>query len=120
MRSSILALVAVLLGWCFTPTVAQDEAAMRKKCTVTVSYTMRGEDAHVSVTVKNGTKKTLVDPVVRVRFYDKNGTEVTTDAKGYAARIKPGAAKKMETRIWRSISPDAVKATGELDYCVFE
>jgi hypothetical protein len=117
---TILAFIPLALMVLLAPCHAQDETAMRAKCTVSVSYTLRGEDAHVTVTVKNGTKKTLVDPVVRVRFLDKDGNEVTTDAKGYAARIKPGASKKLETRIWRMVSADAAKATGAVEYCVFE
>ncbi len=116
----LLALLPLALAFTTAPCFAQDETAMRAKCAVSVSYALRGEDAHVTVTVKNGTKKTLVDPVVRVRFLDKDGNEVTTDAKGYATRIKPGASKKLETRIWRMVSPDAVKATGAVEYCVFE
>ncbi len=99
---------------------AQDEKAMRKKCTVSVTWTWRGEDATTVVTVKNATKKTLVDPVVRVRFYDKDGAEVSTDAKGYATRIKPGASKRLEARFWSSVDTTAVTAKGEVEYCVFE
>lgn len=97
-----------------------DEKEMRKKCAVTVKWAKRGEDATVTLTIKNATKKTMTDPVVRVRFYDAEGAEVTTDAKAYFAKLKPGTSKRMETRIWSSISPLAESAKGEVEYCVFE
>ncbi|HLP29249.1 MAG TPA: FxLYD domain-containing protein [Candidatus Didemnitutus sp.] len=114
------ALLIVAISFTVQPLVAQDEKAMRKKCTVSVTWSWRGEDATTVVTVKNETKKTLVDPVVRVRFYNKDGAEVSTDAKGYATRIKPGASKRLEARFWSSVDSTAVTAKGEVEYCVFE
>ncbi len=105
---------------CYRPLQSQTDTDLRKKCPVTVTWKLNGEDATVTVTVKNGTKKTLVDPLVRVRFYNKDGLEVSSDAKGYSATIRPGASKKLEARIWRSISPESAKATGEVEYCIFE
>lgn len=116
----LLASLTVVMSINTQPLWGQDEKAMRKKCTVSVTWTWRGEDATTVVTVKNATKKTLVDPVVRVRFYNKEGSEVSTDAKGYAARIKPGASKRLEARFWSSVDTTAVSAKGEVEYCVFE
>ncbi|MBK7412864.1 MAG: hypothetical protein IPI29_09960 [Ignavibacteria bacterium] len=78
----LLVSLAVVVSFNTQPLLGQDEKAMRKKCAVSVTWTWRGEDATTVVTVKNATKKTLVDPVVRVRFYNKEGAEVSTDAKG--------------------------------------
>lgn len=112
----------VVIGLCVFAAVglAQDTAAMLKKCSLTVSWSRRGEDASVTVAVKNGTKKTLVDPVVRVRFYNKDSVEVASDAKMYFNRIKAGATKRMETRIWSLIPHDASYTQGSLDAGVFE
>lgn len=93
---------------------------MLKQCSCSVSWMRRGEDAVVTVTVKNGTKKTLVDPVVRVRFYNADSIEVASDAKMYFTRIKPQASKRLEARIWQLIPPDAAYARGALDAGVLE
>ncbi|MBI2794047.1 MAG: hypothetical protein HYX66_05265 [Ignavibacteria bacterium] len=100
--------------------MAQDTSTMLKQCSCSVSWMRRGEDAVVTVTVKNGTKKTLVDPVVRVRFYNADSIEVASDAKMYFTRIKPQASKRLEARIWQLIPPDAAYARGALDAGVLE
>jgi len=112
----------IILALCLFTTIAlaQDTAANLAKCTVAVSWARRGEDATVTVTVKNTTKKTLVDPVVRVRFYNIDSVEVASDAKMYFSRVKPGASKRMETRIWSLIPTDASYTKGSLDAGVFE
>ncbi|MBK7578521.1 MAG: hypothetical protein IPI24_14045 [Ignavibacteria bacterium] len=115
----LLVSLAVVVSFNTQPLLGQDE----RRCERSVRSRLRGhgaEDATTVVTVKNATKKTLVDPVVRVRFYNKEGAEVSTDAKGYAARIKPGASKRLEARFWSSVDTTAVTAKGEVEYCVFE
>lgn len=99
---------------------AQDDTELFKKCTVTAKWSRRGEDAVVTVTIKNKTKKTLVDPTVRVTFYDKDGEEVTSDAKTYFKSVKRGKSKRMEARIFDYVSEDAVKVECEVESGVFE
>lgn len=114
-RWLVLALCVIV-----TVTVAQDTATLLKKCSATASWSRRGEDASVTVTVKNGAKKTLVDPVVRVRFFNADSVEVSADAKMYFSRIKPGGSKRMETRIWQLVPTDAAYVQASLDAGVFE
>lgn len=112
----------IMILLCFTAAVviAGDTEANYAKCTVTVKWSRRGEDASVTVSVKNGAKKTLVDPVVRVTFFDKDGNKVASDSKAYFARIGKGANKRMETRIWSLIPPEAEKAEGKVEGGYFE
>ena len=102
--------------------LAQADSVHFAKCKVTCSWSRTGEDAVVTVTIKNGSKKTLVDPKVRVTFYDKDGNELTTDAKMYFVRIGPGKSKTMEGRIWDFVSEAAVKekTKSELEGGYFE
>lgn len=104
----------------FVLLLAQDTSKMLNQCTCSVSWARRGEDAVVTVTVKNGTKKTLVDPVVRVRFYNTDSVEVASDAKMYFTRIKPHASKRLEARIWQLVPQEAVYVKSSLDAGVFE
>lgn len=97
--------------------VAQE---LEKSCKVAVSFSRRGNDAVTTVTVTNTTKKRCIDPVVRVRFYDKDGKEVATDAKAYFATIPPKGTKRMEARIFSDIPPEATTAKGALDAALFE
>jgi hypothetical protein len=117
-------IILTLLGVLATPLAAQlsvstpqsDDAA---KCKVTVSWSRRGVDATVSVTVKNGSSKKMKDPVIRVRFYDANGEEVVSDSKAYFVTIGPKASKKLESRIWSDVPPEAKDAKGEVVTAVF-
>lgn len=93
---------------------------LKDKVKVTVSFRKTGTDWPVSVTLKNESGKTFSDPVVRVRFYDKDGQEVSSDAKMYFVTVKKGATKKLETRIWNDVDTTAVSATGSLDTAVFD
>lgn len=117
MRSIALALLLVLSA---TILVAGDTASNLAKCSVKVTWSRRGEDATVTVTVKNGTKKTLVDPSVRVTFFDKDGAQVASDSKTYFVRLGKGANKRLEARIWSLVPPEAVKAEGKVEDGVFE
>ncbi len=117
MRSLI---VIVCLCFGVAAVLAGDTEANYAKCSVTVKWSRRGEDASVTVTVKNGAKKTLVDPVVRVTFFDKDGNQVASDSKAYFARIGKGASKRMETRIWSLIPPEAEKVEGKVEGGYFE
>jgi uncharacterized membrane protein len=102
--------------------MAQTDSAMYAKCKVSVSWSRNGEDAVVTVTVKNGTKKTLIDPLVRVTFYDENDKELTTDAKMYFVRLGPGKSKTMEARFWNYVPLEAVnkKTKGMVEGGYFE
>lgn len=93
---------------------------LKDKVKVTVAFRKSGTDWPVSVTLKNESGKTFSDPVVRVRFFDKDGQEVSTDAKMYFVTVKKGATKKLETRIWNDVDTSAVSATGSLDTAVFD
>ena len=101
---------------------AQPDYELWDECDVKVSWSRNGDDAVVTVTVHNKTKKTLVDPVVRVSFFNEEGDEVASDAKSYFHRIKPGRKKTMKARIWDYVSEDAVKekTTGKLEGGYFE
>ena len=99
---------------------AQDDSELYKKCVVTAKWSRKGEDAVVTVTVKNKTKKTLVDPSVRVTFFDKDGEEVTSDSKTYFKRIKRGKSKRMEARIWDFVPEEAVSVKCEVEGGYFE
>lgn len=113
----ILLLAVMMFG---APLWIRADESLWKKCTVSVTWKRRGDDATVAVTVKNRTKKTLTDPTVRVTFYDKDGKEVAADSKGYAATLRPGASKRMEARIWTSIPAEAASAKGAVDGGFFE
>ena len=95
--------------------VADDTSTLLAKCSVKVTWSRRGEDATVTVTVKNGTKKILVDPSVRVTFFDANGEQVASDSKTYFVRLGKGASKRLEARIWSLVPPEAVKAEGKVE-----
>jgi len=88
---------------------AQSDSELYEKCSVTVSWSRNGEDATVTVTVKNNTKYTLHDPVVRVAFFDKEGNELAADAKAYFKDVPPRKSKRMEARIWDLVPENAVK-----------
>lgn len=110
-----IAVIGILLGSIHV--FAQE---LKDKVKVTVSFRKSGTDWPVSVTLKNESGKTFSDPVVRVRFYNKDGQEVSTDAKMYFVTVKKGATKKLETRIWNDVDTSAVSATGSLDTAVFD
>lgn len=113
-------IITALLCLTAAVSIAGDTEANYAKCSVTVKWSRRGEDASVTVTVKNGAKKTLVDPVVRVTFFDKDGNQVASDSKAYFARIGKGASKRMETRIWSLIPPEAEKVEGKVEGGYFD
>ena len=101
---------------------AQPDYELWDKCDVKVSWSRNGDDAVVTVTVHNKTKKTLVDPVVRVSFFNADSTEVASDAKSYFQRIRPGKKMTMKARIWDYVTEDAVKemTEGKLEGGYFE
>jgi hypothetical protein len=116
--------ILALLGVLATPLAAQlsvstPQSGDAAKCTVTVSWSRRGADATVSVTVKNGSSKKMKDPVIRVRFYDANGEEMMSDSKAYFVTIGPKATKKLEARIWSDVPTEATDARGEVVTAVF-
>lgn len=116
-----IALILCFLGLVAAPLHAADDMeTMLKKVTVKVSFSRSGKNMAVTVSLTNTNKKPCTDPVVRVTFFDKDGNEVLTDAKAYFATIKPKATKRMETRLWRDVPPEAVTATGKLDAAVFD
>jgi hypothetical protein len=119
MKTSWILLVMAIVAF-GAPFSATANEALWKKCVVTVEWKKRGEDATVIVTVKNGSKKVLTDPTIRVTFFDKAGSEVAADSKGYFGAIRPGASKRMEARIWTSIPAEAVSAKGAVDGGFFE
>jgi uncharacterized membrane protein len=119
MKTLVMTLVVAIMA-VGAPVSLMANEALWKKCSVTVVWKKRGEDATVTVTVKNGTKNTLTDPSVRVTFYDKEGNEVAADSKGYFGTIRPGASKRMEARIWTSIPAEATTAKGAVDGGFFE
>ena len=88
---------------------AQSDSELYEKCSVKVSWSRNGEDATVTVTVKNNTKYTLHDPVVQVAFFDKDGNELVADAKAYFKNVPPRKSKRMEARIWDYVPEEAVK-----------
>jgi hypothetical protein len=92
------------------------DAEQFAKCTVTVAWKRtNAEDITATVTVHNGTNKTLVDPKVRVTFFDKDGKEVASAAKAYFATIPKGKSKRMEARIFSYIDTNAVEAKGAVE-----
>lgn len=97
-----------------------EEDLLRKKCAVTVSWKRRGDDATVTVSIKNGTRKKLVTPSVRVTFYDSTGEEVASDAKTYFSTIPAGSNKRLEARIWAYVPAEASSAKGVVDGGSFE
>lgn len=101
-------LLMLLLGAPYS-TFAQSDSELYKKCNVTVSWSRNGEDAVVTVTVKNGAKKTLHDPVVRVAFFDADGNELVADSKAYFKNVPAKGSKRMEARIWSYVPENAVK-----------
>ena len=88
---------------------AQSDSELYEKCSVTVSWSRNGEDATVTVTVKNNTKLTLHDPVVRVAFFDDEGNELVADSKAYFKNVAPKKSVRMEARIWSFVPENAVK-----------
>ncbi len=111
----VFVITIVLLFINAAPVNATDEEEYAK-CTVTVKWKRtNAEDCTVSVTVKNGSKKTLVDPTVRVTFYDSSGKEVTSASKAYFARIPKGKSKALEARIWSYVDTTAVEAKGAVE-----
>ncbi|GMV52765.1 MAG: hypothetical protein IAE64_02700 [Flavobacteriales bacterium] len=83
------------------------------KCPVQVNWKRtKAEDYTVTVTVTNGSSYTLIDPKVRVVFYDKDGKELSSAAKAYFARIPKGKSKRMEARIFSYIDTNSVDAKG--------
>lgn len=114
--SSKIVLLICAVALC-TTVLAQE---LEKKVKVTVTWKRHGDDAHVTPTLHNQSGKTLIDPIVRVRFYDKNNVEVSTASKSFFARIGKGQKKRLETRIWSSIDSTAVRAEGELDISLFQ
>lgn len=109
----------IFLGTLFlyvTPLLYATDAEEYAKCSVKVGWKRsNAEDCTVTVTVTNGSKKTLVDPTVRVTFYDKEGKEVTSAAKAYFARIGKGKSKRLEARIWSYVDTTAVEAKGTVE-----
>ncbi len=97
-----------------------DVEKMYEKCTVSLKWSRRGEDAVVTVTIKNMTKKTLVDPYVYVTFYDDEGNEVAADGKTYFVKVKRGKTKRMEGRIWDYIPEEATEVKGVVEGGEFE
>ena len=97
-----------------------DVEEMYKKCTVSLKWSRRGEDAVVTVSVKNKTRKTLVDPYVYVTFYDAEGNEVAADGKTYFVKVKQGKTKRMEGRIWDYIPEEATEVKGVVEGGEFE
>jgi len=94
---------------------AQSDSELYEKCSVTVSWSRNGEDAVVTVTVKNPTKYTLHDPVVRVAFFDADGKELVADSKAYFKNVAAKKSKRMEARIWTFVPETAVaKAKGSV------
>lgn len=91
------------------------DAELLKKCKVDVTWNRHGEDAVVTVTVTNKTGKSLVDPSVRVTFYDAEGKEVGGDSKTYFKTIPKGAKKRFEARIFSYIPVEAKSAKGEVE-----
>ncbi len=104
-----VALVLVLLALGLVGVRAQSDSELYKKCSVTVSWSRNGEDATVTVTVKNGAKKPLHDPVVRVAFFDAEGNELVADSKAYFKVVPAKGSKRMEARIWSYVPENAVK-----------
>ena len=100
---------------------AQSDSELYKKCSVSVSWSRNGEDAVVTVTVKNNTKTTLHDPVVRVAFFDAEGKELVADSKAYFKTVAARKSKRMEARIWSFVPEGAVqKAQGSVVGGYFE
>lgn len=109
----VVGIVAACLCFVTAATMIAGDAEEYAKCSVAVSWKRTNpEDCVVTVTVKNGSKHTLVDPTVRVMFYDKDGKEVTSAAKAYFARIGKGKSKRLEARIWSYVDSTAVDAKG--------
>ncbi|NQW29747.1 MAG: hypothetical protein HQ472_04470 [Ignavibacteria bacterium] len=99
-----------------TATVAlAGDAGLLKKCKVDVTWNRHGEDAVVTVTVTNKTGKKLVDPSVRVTFYDAEEREVGGDSKTYFKTVPPGAKKKFEARIFSYVPAEAKTAKGVVE-----
>jgi hypothetical protein len=117
LRLAALACISLFALISQPPTVnAGEEEAEYAKCTVTVKWRRSNpEDCAVTVTVKNGTKKTLVDPIVRVTFLDSAGKELTSAAKAYYTCIPKGKSKTLETRIWSYVDTNAVDAKGSVE-----
>lgn len=92
-----------------TAAPAQSDSELYEKCSVTVSWSRNGEDATVTVTVKNNTKLMLHDPVVRVAFFDEEGNELVADSKAYFKNVPPKKSVRMEARIWSVVPENAVK-----------
>lgn len=113
--SRLLAVVCVLA---LTATALAQE--LEKRVNVSLSWKRKGADVFVTATLHNKSGKTLIDPIVRVRFYDKNDQEVATASKAYFTRVGKGAKKRLETRIWSEIDTTAVRAEGELDISLFQ
>lgn len=100
----------------FATTLHAGDAEEYAKCSVKVSWKRtNSEDCTVTVSVKNGSSKKLVDPTVRVTFYDKEGKELTSAAKAYFARIGKGQTKRLEARIWSYVDTNAVEAKGTVE-----
>lgn len=104
-----IALLLVIMTFGLVSLRAQSDSELYKKCNVTVSWSRNGEDAVVTVTVKNGAKKTLHDPVVRVAFFDADGNELVADSKAYFKNVPAKGSKRMEARIWSYVPENAVK-----------
>lgn len=116
---------AILIAFCLFVTTGiaagnGDTTDHRSQVRGSATMKRRGTDMVVSVTLKNGSKRTCIDPSVRVTFTNAAGDTVADDAKTYFVRIPKGAAKKLESRIWTSIPDDAVASSVSIDEATFE
>ncbi|MDZ4745858.1 MAG: FxLYD domain-containing protein [bacterium] len=118
MNHSIHTLIALLCVFALTATAYSQE--LEKKVKVSVTWKRHGSDVHVTATVHNLSGKKLIDPIVRVRFYDKDDQEVASASKAYFTTLGKGAKKRLETRTWSEIDTTAVRAEGSLDISLFQ
>ena len=110
-RFNMVKLLLPLLLFLAVPVVvsAQSDSELYEKCSVTVTWSRNGEDATVTVTVKNNTKYTLHDPVVRVAFFDEDGNELVADSKAYFKNVAQRKSKRTGARLGSFVPENAVK-----------
>ena len=111
-------LVVIILVFMLAGTAFAQE--LEKKVKITLSWKRKGTDVFVTASLHNQSGKKLIDPIVRVTFFDKDGHEVATASKAYFTTLGKGAKKRLETRIWSEIDTNAVRAEGTLDTSLFE
>jgi len=110
--------IAVALMLVIAVTAGAQE--LEKKVKVALTWKRNGSDVSVTTTLHNQSGKKLIDPIVRVTFFDKDGNEVATASKAYFTTLGRGVKKRLETRIWSEIDTAAVRAEGTLDTSLFE